>query len=608
MLVHNEAEAENAFAYLNSHDEIWWDTEATGKDWRRDRVVSVQLLAGEQPFYFPFRHGQGFNLPLSYLDRIFAEVLRPDRPQGGFHLGFDIKVSSHDGYTLPQYIDDPLLAAHQMNENEPSLKLKDLAVKYVDPQANANQLALLDRIIAEHGGSHKTAMGDLWKLPAEAVVAYGEDDVIWSRKLRDFYKPHLIEWSVYDIYREVCDFQLLLCEIELRGMPLNMATLLKLGADAAPKVAELRAEIARRAQEDLGDPDFPANPNSHPQMKRWLGQVLEVPDTSRDTLTLDGDERGKLLLEYRTWAKLVGGFVEPYQEKVMDDGRIRCNMYITSPGIRDKKEIHGTVSDRCSSTDPNLQQVPPAVREAFEAPEGWEFLEADFSQAELRAAAHYYETRFGDSSLADILRAGQDMHTVAAESFGIPRKKAKTRNFAIQYGAGAAKLASKHGTEKADEQRYLNHYNRTFPGVQKLRKYCEREAEERGYIRLWTGRTRRYNVPQAKSFSASNNLIQGAIAQMIRRTMLRVRKEVPEALMVLTVHDSILFLIPLGRLDLADRIRRIMQDQPWCSMAMIVDIKHGKTWGTMEDLPRKTDGISASALVGVDLAANKFAA
>jgi DNA polymerase I len=464
----------------------------------------------------------------------------------------------------------------------------------------------VERLVNEFGGVARGAKANLWRLPAWAVTDYGEDDVWLTRKLRDFYKPHLIEWKVFDIYREVCDFQLLLCEIELRGMPLDLDVLRELGAKAAPMAAHFRAEIERQSQEDLNDPDFPANPNSHPQMKRWLGAVLGVPDTSRDTLALDGDPRGQLLLDYRTWNKLVTGFVTPYSEKIMDDGRVRCNVYITSPGIRDKKEIHGTVSDRCSSTDPNLQQVPPAVRKAFRAPDGFEFLEADYSQAELRGAAHYYETRFADSSLADILRAGRDMHTASAEAFGIPRKQAKVRNFAIQYGAGAKKLAAKNGTNIRDERAYLNHYNRMFPGVKRLRDYCMAEAEQKGYIRLWTGRTRRYNTPQAKSFSASNNLIQGAIAQMLRRTMLRVRKEVPEALMVLTVHDSILFLIPLGRLDLADKIRRIMQDQSWCTLAMIVDMKHGPTWGDMVDLPRSTDGIPESCLVGVDLEANKF--
>jgi DNA polymerase-1 len=606
MLVRTEAEAQNAFAYLGARDTITMDTETTGKDWRIDQVVSVQLLAGDQSYYFPFRHAEGPNLPISYLHRLYAEQLPPERLQIGFNYGFDRKVSHKDGMMRPQRIMDPLLAAHQMNENEDSFKLKDLATKYVDPTASASEQALLDLLVERFGGVVKDAKGGLWRLSAEQVTAYGEDDVWLTRRLMEFYIPHLHEWSVWEVFQEVCDFQLLLSDIELRGMPLSMPRLLKLGEEAAPKAAALRAQIAKQAQLDLNDPDFPGNPRSHPQMHFWLGQVLNVPNTSKDVLKLADDERAQMLLDFRVWDKLMGSFVEPYQRKVQADGRIRCNLYITTPGVRDKQEIHGTVSDRVSSTDPNMQQVPPAVRGAFEAPDGMEFLEADFSQAELRAAAHYYEARFQDTSLGDVLRAGEDMHAVVAESFGIPRKVAKTRNFAIQYGAGATTLARKNKTSKADEQRYLNHYNKTYPGVKRLREYCEREATQRGYIRLWTGRTRRYNTPRAKTFSASNNLIQGAIAQMLRRTMLRVNREVPEAIMVLTVHDSILFLIPKGRLDLADRIRRIMQDQPWCTIAMIVDLKHGPTWGDMEDLPRSVDGIPEVCLVGVDLAKNRF--
>lgn len=595
MLIDSEQSAKLAIARLTGDDRIVMDTETTGKDWRRDHIVSVQLLGDGDPYYFPFRHGEGYNLPLSVLGKLFSDVLVPERPQMGFNYGFDIKICRKDGMRAPLDIWDPMLAAHQMNENEDSFKLKDLCVKYLGVGSDDAQTELLDLIVSRFGGSLKTAKGDMWRLPAQDVVRYGEDDVILTRKLMDMYRGALEDWHVWDVFLEVCAFQLALCEIELYGMPLNLATLDRLAAQAAPKAAELRERIRVQACADLGDPDFPANPNSHPQMKRWLGTVLGVPDTSRDTLALADDPRGQLLLDYRVQAKLIGSFVEPYREKHIN-GRIHCNFYITTPGSRDEHGVHGTVSDRVSSVDPNMQQVPPVVREAFEAPEGFEFVEFDYSQLELRIAAHYYEVRCGDSTLADILRKGEDMHQATADNFGIGRKPAKVRNFAIQYGAGATTLARKNGTDPASEQRYLNSYHKFFPGCRRLSRACENEAKSRGYIRLWSGRTRRFNTDRSKTFAASNNLIQGGASQILRRALVRIAREVPEARMVLTVHDSILFLLPIGRMDLVHRIRTIMQDNPEFVLPMIVDVKRGRTWGTMTDLPRDMQGLSHEQL------------
>jgi len=607
MLVKTEAEALDAFAYLGAYDDIVVDVEATGVNWRKDRVFSIQLLAGDRAFYFPFRHEGGGNLPISYLHHIYAEVLPPERLQIGFHYTFDMKIGAKDGAQLPRVIRDPLFAAHQMNENEATFRLKDLAVIYLGDGEDESERLLIETLEKRFGGRGRQSKGNMWRLTPEEVYQYGVDDLFLTRRMLDFYTPILHEWSIWDLFVEVNDFAIALAEMELRGVPVNSDKLRAIGAKAAPEAARLRELIGERAREDLDDPTFPANPNSHPQMRMWLKKALGIGDTTHDTLAAEDDERARLLLDYRKWHKLNSSFVEPYLNGHIIDGRIHTNLYITTPGIRDRGEVHGTVSDRVSSTEPNAQQVPDVVREAMDAPPGFTMVEADFSQAELRLAAHYYETLFKDYSLGDILRAGEDMHKAAADDFGIPRKEAKRRNFMIQYGGGARRLATKFGTHQRDEQRYLNFYNKKFPGAPKLRKYMERVAEKKGYIRLWNKRTRRFNTAKAASYKASNNLIQGGIAQMVRAVIVRLRREVPEALMILTVHDSVLFLIPNDKLHVIDRIRVIMQDQPWCTLPMIVDIKTGQAWGTLEPLPRKTDGIPAHALVGVNLSANGFA-
>lgn len=598
MLIETESKAREVISFLRTCDAIVMDTETNGLDWHRDHLVGVAMRAKGQSFYFPFRHGEGYNLPLPYLADVMG-VLNDCPLQTGYHYRFDIHMARKDGLRLPQRIEDPMLWAHMANENEPSFKLESLGAKYLKIDAETPERELLAKLEAKFGKPKRGGKpkSNLWRLPASDVAPYACQDVETTEMLREFYRRELAKWYP-TLMDRICEFQLVLIDIERRGMRLDFAKLDELEAMAAPKAEEYAALIQEAARADMGIPDFPANPRSHPQMGAWLKSRLGIPDTAKKTLQLVDDPRGNMLLQHRLYDKLVGTFIRPYRAMAVE-GRLHAQLQICTPGNRGSSGddgVGGTISGRLSSKKPNLQQVPSVVRAAFIADEGHELAELDYSQAELRVAAHYWWEQFGDRSLANVLLAGEDMHQTAANAAGITRKAAKNRNFAIQYGAGAAKLALMTGSTEAAEKRYIATFNRTFPGRAKFMHATTAQAKRRGYVRMWNGRTRRFNCQQAKEKDAANNIIQGGVGQLLMEAMIECNKRVPEAKQIMTVHDCIVFQIPLGRRDLIDDLREIMQTAPWCRLPMIVDAKVGPRWGEMEELPRTRRGISPEVL------------
>ena len=597
MLVTTLGQFEEAVSYLNARpdDRITCDTETTGKDWRGNKICGVPLHRGDRSFYFAFRHKEGPNLPLPLLKRLFAEVIRPDRPQTWHHYSYDGKVAAHhDGIPLvpPSALRDTLLGALVMNENEESFKLEDLTAKYVNKDAAAEETELVELICQRFGGSKKEAKGKLWMLPAEMVAPYGERDVWSTSGLDDFYSPHLETWKLTEPWRELCEYQIYVMEMELRGVLIDRETHQRLKLEAEVRAQELLARLKELA-------GYPINPNSPPQVRAWL----KVKSSNKQTLSrLGEDERVELIQEARQWLKAGNTYYEPYSHFCDPEGVLRCNLHLTSPGVkyRNKSDSrNGTISGRMSSSKPNLQQIPREsdtykVKELFVARPGHVLIELDYSQAELRIAAHYSR----DERLTEILLSGGDMHGIVSTEMDVPRSIAKNMNFSAWYGIGYRTFARNYYLPESKAKDYLTRYHRMFPGIRRLSNAMTARAEKQGFIRLFHGRIRRYNCEEAPTYTASNNLIQGSVAGMMQRAGIRIRKEVPGANLLLQVHDAY-WLEP--RIEDAPRVlrdaRRIMQDQPWCTMPMLVDAKMSRTsLGAAEKVPRTPLGVPVEAL------------
>jgi len=298
-----------------------------------------------------------------------------------------------------------------------------------------------------------------------------------------------------------------------------------------------------------------------------------------------------LIVEYRELSKLYSTYVAGYIDKVADDGRIHTTF---------KNE---TRTGRLSSSEPNIQNIPVrtergrVMRRFFTAESGSVLVDADYSQIELRVLARVAN----DAAMSEAFREGRDIHAATAASvFGVPeesvtremRTAAKAVNFGIVYGMGAFSLSKDIGVSVADAKRYIERYLEKYEGV---RDYLERtvaEAKKTGYVRTLTGRTR--HIPEIVSPNkitmaageriAKNTPIQGTAADIIKIAMIgvhaRLMRELPEAKLILQVHDE---LIVEAREADSERAAVILREEMSVAgkgfdMDLPVDVGVGKTW------------------------------
>ena len=266
----------------------------------------------------------------------------------------------------------------------------------------------------------------------------------------------------------------------------------------------------------------------------------------------------------------------------------------------------GSATGRFSSSKPNLQNIPirtelgREIRAAFIARPGWKLLAADYSQIELRVLAHISKDRV----LVDAFCNGEDIHTrTAAEVFGIPplaigaeeRRRAKAVNFGIVYGLSPFGLSKQLGIPHSESRQYIEAYFERYAGVKKYMDSAIADVHKTGRTRTLLGRLRpipdlNSRNPAARGFAertAINSPIQGSAADLIKLAMIRVDRRLREAgsqaLMLLQVHDELLFEAPEEELaDLAAMVKQEMEGAYDLRVPLLADVKVGSNWRDME--------------------------
>ncbi len=297
------------------------------------------------------------------------------------------------------------------------------------------------------------------------------------------------------------------------------------------------------------------------------------------------------LLEYRTLSKLKSTYCDGLASALSNDGRIHSTLNQTE-----------TRTGRISSSEPNLQNIPvrrPEGRELrrfFLAKEGYVLCDADYSQIELRVLASIAE----DENMINAFRQGTDIHTVtASQVFKMPlefvtstmRSRAKAVNFGIVYGIGAFSLAKDIGVSNKEAAQYIAGYLDTYPGVNSYMQRVVEKAKEDGFVTTLFGRRRL--LPELKNSNgmlrafgervARNMPIQGTAADIIKIAMIKVyerlKKEIPEAALIMQVHDELIVEAPEEKAELACKIlKEEMQNAVSLSVPLTVDAAFGKTW------------------------------
>lgn len=299
----------------------------------------------------------------------------------------------------------------------------------------------------------------------------------------------------------------------------------------------------------------------------------------------------ELLLTYRQLTKLKSTYTDGLRECIADDGRIHSTFNQTEAR-----------TGRISSLEPNLQNIPTRteegkkLREYFIAPEGRVLCDADYSQIELRVLA----SLSGDGNMINAFNTGVDIHTLtASQVFDLPadmitpqlRSRAKAVNFGIVYGIGAFSLAKDIGVTRAEADKYIKGYLATYPSVAEFMEATVKEAKSNGYVTTAYGRRR--PLPELSSSNgmlrafgeraARNAPIQGTAADIIKIAMIKVfdrlKAEVPDAKLILQVHDEL--IVECDETE-AETVCRILSDEMSSAADMAVtltaDAHYGKNW------------------------------
>lgn len=351
---------------------------------------------------------------------------------------------------------------------------------------------------------------------------------------------------------------------------------------------------------DLAGEEF--NINSPKQLGVILFEKLKLPfakktktgySTSADILEKlkNEDPIVAKILEYRQVSKLKSTYADGLPVFIEGDERIhgKFNQTITATG-------------RISSTDPNLQNIPirmelgKEIRKVFKPREGCVFLDADYSQIELRVLAHMS----GDKELIEAYRQNQDIHrSTAAKVFHTPfdevtdlqRRNAKAVNFGIVYGISSFGLSQDLNISKKEAQEYIDQYFAMYPAVKQFIDELVAQAKENGYAKTMLGRKR--PVPELSSSNfmqrsfgeriAMNSPIQGTAADIIKIAMIRVanrlKEEKLESRIVLQVHDELLVeAVEAEKEKVRDILLEEMEKAVTLSVPLEVEVMEGKDW------------------------------
>ena len=386
-----------------------------------------------------------------------------------------------------------------------------------------------------------------------------------------------------------------LSDMEKEGIRVNAQALKEYGDQLYVRIQELEKEIYREAGEEF-------NINSPKQLGVILFEKLQLPggkktktgySTAADVLEKLAPDHKLVadILEYRQLAKLKSTYADGLAGYIKEDGRIhgKFNQTITATG-------------RISSTEPNLQNIPVRmelgrlIRKVFIPEDGYVFVDADYSQIELRVLAHCS----GDEQLINAYKEARDIHRItAAQVFHTPfeevtelqRRNAKAVNFGIVYGISSFGLSQDLSITKKEAAQYIESYFETYPSIKGFLDDAVEHAKENGYVTTVFGRRR--PVPELSSSNfmqrsfgervAMNAPIQGTAADIMKIAMNGVNRRLKEnnmkSKLVLQVHDELLIEAYEEELeDVKEILSHEMVHAAKLHVPLEVDMHTGKNW------------------------------
>ena len=387
-----------------------------------------------------------------------------------------------------------------------------------------------------------------------------------------------------------------LSNMQWNGMYVDKIELEQFGKELTNKLDVITKIIYEMAGEEF-------NINSTKQLGEILFEKMKLPviKKTKSGYSTDVDVLEKLkkedpiieqILEYRQLMKLNSTYVEGLKQ------------YINPETKRIHSFFHQTITatGRISSTEPNLQNIPTRfelgkrVRKVFKPQEGCVYIDADYSQIELRVLASISE----DSHMIEAFKKGQDIHKQAASKvFKTPidevtkeqRSNAKAVNFGIVYGISDFGLGEQLGIGRKQAKKYIDEYLTQYSGINQFMDNIKEEAKEKGYVKTLFNRRRyipelksnNYMVRQFGARAAMNTPIQGTAADIMKIAMLKVFKEIEKrglkSKIVLQVHDEMMLEVPIGeQQEIQEIMKNCMESAADLKVPLVAEISEANNW------------------------------
>lgn len=576
-----------------------FDTETDSLEAVTARLVGFSLaVAPGEACYVPLGHGgtdllaeKPEQIPLADALSRIKDLLEDDAVlKVGQNLKYDMSVLSQHGIAIHPF-DDTMVMSFDLDAGDHGHGMDELSELYLGHKPISYKSLT---------GTGKSQIS-FAEVPLADATKYAAEDADVTLRLWHHLKLRLSPEKVTRVY-EMVDRPLVpvLSRMECEGIKVDRAVLSRLSAEFAEQMGALEVEIHGLAGQPftIGSPQQLGNilfdKLGHKGGKKGKSGQYSTDVTVLEDLAGQGVEIARKVLDWRQLQKLKSTYTDTLQDQINPKtGRVHTSY-----------SMAGAQTGRLASTDPNLQNIPirtetgRQIRDAFVAEPGNVILSADYSQIELRLAAHIADV----GPLREAFEAGEDIHArTAQELFGEvnrdTRGRAKTINFSILYGISRWGLAKRLESTPEDAQALIDAYFKRFPGINTYIQETLESVRESGHTttlfgrKCWFPRIKSDNQAerQGSERAAINAPIQGTSADIIKRAMVRMipalaEAGLPNVKMLLQVHDELVFELPEGDVAAASKvIEAVMAGaaEPLVklSVPLGVEIGTGSSWG-----------------------------
>ncbi|MCT2399096.1 DNA polymerase I [Novosphingobium mangrovi (ex Huang et al. 2023)] len=581
------------------------DTETSALEAMQADLVGVSLAVGpNEACYIPLGHGGSDmfaekppQVPLDKAIDLLKPLLESDAVlKVGQNIKYDLNVLARYGIEVAP-VDDTMIESFCLDAGR---QADGIGGGHGMDELSERHLGHKPMAFKDVCGTGKKAI-PFGEVPLDKATHYAAEDADVTWRLHTLLKPRLADEGGTRIYERV-DRPLIpvVAGMERHGIRVDREKLAHLSSQFAEAIGALETEIHGMAGQEftIGSPkqlgEILFDKLGYKGGKKGKSGQYSTDQSVLERLAGEGADVATKVLEWRQLSKLRSTYTEALQAAINPK----------TERVHTSYSLVGAQTGRLSSTDPNLQNIPVRteigrqIRDCFVAEPGNVLLSADYSQIELRLAAHMADV----PSLKEAFASGEDIHArTAQEMFGTvdrdTRGRAKTINFAILYGISRWGLAGRLGVDADEAQAMIDRYFERFPGIQKYIVATLEQVRECGYSetlfgrKTWFPRINSKNGAerQGSERAAINAPIQGTCADIIKRAMVRMGPALADAglghvKMLLQVHDELVFELPEGDVAAASPvIERVMAEAALPAVPLDVplgvEIGSGSSWG-----------------------------